>query len=298
MSHYYYKESRVIPRNILFILFAGLFLFGCKNPTAPSYTEPGYQSDDLDELRKSPEYVDLSKYELDDPEDSYVPKISPEEPDSEDNPDVIHIKYDRPVNGYTVTVDLFDGNFAKMHFDNGSSGFTVEIDSFEEPQLYDLDTGTYNGEEIVLKYIPLPSGEMISDNCTFFFSDVDFDGKEELLVTDLYGGPRGMNAYTVYEKGQKKPRMDPPFDIINDWTRFNAKLGTISQSTYYGFLDEKSALREDLIYTLQSKGRFVLTDSILVTMRLIGNKFVDSLATHYRRKDDKMVLVKDGTNVR
>ena len=46
LSHYY-KESRVIPRNILFILFVGVFLLNCKNPTAPSYTEPDYQSDTL-----------------------------------------------------------------------------------------------------------------------------------------------------------------------------------------------------------------------------------------------------------
>lgn len=124
-----------------------------------------------------------------------------------------------------------------------------------------------------------------------FFADVDFDGEDERVVTIPDGGPRGMNGYAVYEKGQKSPREDPPFDAINDWTSFNATQKTITQSTYYGFLDEKSALRENLVYTLHRNGRFVLTDSIMVTMRLVGGTFVDSLTTHYRIQGGKMVLV-------
>lgn len=90
------------------LLVLGVLICSCANNTP---TEKGFLPNDLDELRKSPEYVNLSKYVAEDPEDAYIPEKTPEESDSEDDLAITHIKYDRPVNGYTVTVDLYDGNF-------------------------------------------------------------------------------------------------------------------------------------------------------------------------------------------
>lgn len=61
-----------------------------------------------------------------------TPELEAEEWD-----DVIHIRYDRPVKGYTVTVDL-SGDYAEMHFEKGASSFTAEIDMFEEQLLYNI----------------------------------------------------------------------------------------------------------------------------------------------------------------
>ena len=101
-----------------------------------------------------------------------------------------------------------------------------------------------------------------------------------------------MNGYAVYEKGVESPREDPPFDAINDWTSFNAIEKTITQSTYYGFIDNKTTQMEELRYIRQQDGSLALTDSSMVLLRLQKNgTFVDSLRTHYRRQGDKMVLL-------
>lgn len=273
-------------KRFIIVLFAGLLLYACKNSEAPSLAEMGYQPNDLAELKNSPEYVDLSKYEIEEPEETYVPKISPKESDLEDDLAIAHIKYDRPVNGYIVTVDLFDGNFAKMHFEKGSSGFTADVDYFEEPQLYDLNAGSYKGKEIVLKYIPLPGGKMISEDCTFFFSDVDFDGTKELLVREPLAGPRGTGFYHVYELDGKE-RDDIPVGEISDWTTFNASEKSITQNMYYG-----PDCGEVLKYRRQQDGFFALTDSTFIEYGTRGNQIVDSVRTHYRKQGEKMVLVK------
>lgn len=124
-----------------------------------------------------------------------------------------------------------------------------------------------------------------------FFADVDFDGDDERVVTIPGGGPRGMNAYEVYEKGDTNPREDPPFYYINDWTVFDAAEKTITQNTYLGFIDDKTAQKEELLYSGEKDGSFALTDSTIVLMRLKGENFVDSIRVMYRKQGDKMVLV-------
>ena len=271
-------------RKILVALILVCLLCACKNGETPSLAEMGYQPNDLAELKKSPEYVDLSKYEIEEPKDTNALKLSPKESDSEDDLAIAHIKYDRPVNGYTVTVDLYDGNFAKMHFAKGSSGFTADVDYFEEPQLYDLDTSSYEGKESVLKYIPLPGGKMISEDCTFFFSDVDFDGTKELLVKEPLAGTRGTNLYHVYELDGTK-REDKPFFAICDMTHFNASEKSITQEEYYGIILGSNFLK----YRRQKDGSFALTDSTHIDYKV---DFSDSIRVHYRKQGEEMVLVK------
>ena len=75
-------------RNNVMYLALGLLLLSCKNGETPSLAEMGYQPNDLAELKNSPEYVDLSKYEIEEPEETNVPKITPKESDLED---AIHI---------------------------------------------------------------------------------------------------------------------------------------------------------------------------------------------------------------
>ena len=115
-------------------LALGLLLLSCKNSETPSLAELGYQPNDLDELKKSPEYVDLSNYEIEAPEETYVPKISPKESDLED---AIHIKYDQPINGYNVSVDLYpdgDGFYgpADLHFSRVNTSFSVHVGNFDD----------------------------------------------------------------------------------------------------------------------------------------------------------------------
>ena len=68
--------------------------------------------------------------------------------------------------------------------------------------------------------------EILSKYSPFFFSDVNFDGKEELLINDYNGGARGSNAYEVYEVSPYHAEIlkDPPFNVLEDGiTEFDPK---------------------------------------------------------------------------
>ena len=107
-----------------YIIIALVLLVGCKNN---SHQEQAYEEDVIEYY----EYVEQ-------------PTDAPEE-EEEEWDDVIHIRYDRPVKGYTVTVDLYSGDYAEMHFEKGASSFTAEIDMFEEQLLYNKKgIGEYN----------------------------------------------------------------------------------------------------------------------------------------------------------
>lgn len=272
-------------RNNVMYLALGLLLLSCKNSETPSLAEMGYQPNDLAELKKSPEYVDLSKYEIEESEDSYVPEISPKESDLEG---AIHIKYDQPINGYNVTVDLYPegGTFygpADLHFSKGNTSFSVHVGNYDDIH-FDRETVLHGGDTITLKYTSLPRGKMISPDCTFFFSDVDFDGTKELLVREPLYGPRGSNGYHVYELDGTE-RDDDPFQGISDMTEFNASEKSITQKYYYGVILGSNQLK----YRRQRDGSFALTDSTHVDYKV---DFTDSIRFHYRKQGDKMVLVK------
>ena len=205
---------------------------------------------------------------------------------------VIHIKYNEPINGYDVTVDMYpdaDGEDlehygpATLHFKKGNTKFDVEIDEFSEDH-FDEGKVLKDGETITLKHTPLPKGKMISEDCTIFFSDVDYDGTKELLIKEPLAGPRGTNAYHVYELDGTE-REDVPFFAISDLTEFNATEKSITQTEYSGVI-----LGSDLLkYRRQRDGSFALTDSTHIDYKA---DFTDSIRTHYHKQGDKMVLVK------
>ena len=272
-------------RKILTVLLAGCLLYACKNGGTPNLAALGYQPNDLAELKKSPEYVDLSNYKIEEPKDESASQLSRKESRSEST---VYIKYDRPVNGYTVTVDLHpEGGDtygpADMHFSQGNSSFTVSVDHFEEDH-FNRKTILQDGDTITLRHTPLPKGQTISPDCTFFFSDVDFDGNKELLVREPEFGPRGTAGYHVYELDGTK-RDDEPFYAISDMTEFNASEKSITQKYYFGVILGSNYLK----YRRQKDGSFALTDSTHIDYKV---DFSDSVRVQYRKRGDTMVLVK------
>ena len=194
-----------------YFIFAFLLLFGCKNTNPPSLADLGYIPNDLEEIRKSPEYVPLSEYKV--PEEDGNAMITPVEKEPEEE-SVVHIKYTQPINGYVVSVDLYPDAFgeeldfhgpATLHFKKGNTDFSVEIDEFMENH-FDSETVFKRGQTVQIKPTPLPAGEMISENCTIFFSDVDFDGTKELLVKEPLAGTRGTNLYTSMSRMEWRER--------------------------------------------------------------------------------------------
>jgi len=66
----------------------------------------------------------------------------------------------------------------------------------------------------------------------FFFEDVDFDGKDELVIVDFNAGQRGYNEYTVYKSNYKYGNMYnlvniEPFSILDQLSTFDQENKTI-----------------------------------------------------------------------
>ena len=249
-----------------YIIIALVLLVGCKNN---SHQEPVSVDDGID-------YYEYEEQ----------PTTTLAEQEEEDWDDVIHIRYDKPVKGYTVTVDI-SGDYAEMHFEKGSSSFTAEIDMFEEQLLYEEGVGEYNGKETVLPYVPLIFGKKITPEGTFGFFDVDFDGKDELVYAAYTQGYHGRTAFRVFELDGTE-RVDEPFDWnIDEVTEFNR-----SEKSITIFRDGDWDGGDVLKYRLQSDGAFQVTDSTHILYKHSEDIVTDSIRFHYRKQGDKMVLVK------
>ena len=64
-----------------------------------------------------------------------------------------------------------------------------------------------------LDYLPKSKNEYLSHNSPFFFSDVDFDGEEELIINNWKCGIRHCNTYDVYKitNNEVKQLTEAPF---------------------------------------------------------------------------------------
>ena len=178
-------------------------------------------------------------------------------PVEETTASVIHLRYDKPINGYTVTADVTpnesgtDGS-AELTFTKGDISFVAFVDFFVKDgfNLGDIDK---NSEEVVLQYSAKPKGVMLYSKEPFCFSDVDFDGTEEILVLDYGQGVHGVNAYRVFEPNGKL-REDAPFKELDDHYEFDAAQKTIACKYYE---DPETGPFND-IYKRQKDGSFEL----------------------------------------
>lgn len=269
-----------------YYILALVLLVGCKsgNPSCPA--ELGYMPNDLEELRNSPEHVDLTQYSF--AEEDRNAMITPAEKEPEERDDVIRIRYDRPVKGYTVTADLHDNYFAKVHFKKGNSGFTIGITDFYERLLDDPAVGENDGKETVLPYVPITFGTNISTDGTFGFYDVDFDGQDELIYVAFGQGSHGCTAFQVFELDGTE-RDDAPYDwSVDEFTEFNRKERSITLHRYGGLMDGGDIVK----YKRQPDGSFQVTDSTGIIYGIKGNIITDSIRFHYRKQGNNMVLVK------
>ena len=269
-----------------YLILALVLLVGCKNNNPPSLAELGYMPNDLEELRNSPEHVDLTQYSFVEEDRNAI--IAPAEKEAEERDDVIHIRYDRPVKGYTVTVDLYDNYFAEVHFKKGKSGFTVGITDFYERLLDDPAIGENNGSETVLPYVPITFNTKISTEGSFGFFDVDFDGQDELIYVAFGQGSHGCTAFQVFELDGTE-RDDAPYDwSVDEFTEFNRKERSITLHRYGGLMDGGDIVK----YKRQPDGSFQVTDSTHILYKHSEDIVADSIRFHYRKQGDKMVLVK------
>ena len=167
-----------------------------------------------------------------------------------------HVRYDRPINGYTVTAVIepyedADWGSAVLTFTKGNTSFSVYVDSFTK-EGFSLK-GYDASEEIVLQYVPKPKDVILYDKEPFCFTDIDYDGVEEILVLESGGGVHGVNAYLIFEKDGTQ-REDGPFKEFDEHVEFDAKNKTITRYYY----EDAESERTNLIYKYQKDGLFRL----------------------------------------
>lgn len=172
----------------------------------------------------------------------------------------IFIKYKQPVNGYDVTVVCLPYNYtydkernteiwgnALLCFEKKDSRFYIYNESFSDSVLYYVNEQEVRDNMILeLDYLPKSKNEYLSHNSPFFFSDVDFDGEEELIINNWKCGIRHCNTYDVYKITNNEvkqlteaPFVNPTGKISNYNSEFDSVNKTITihkrtRSTYYG----------------------------------------------------------------
>lgn len=184
----------------------------------------------------------------------------------------VYIRYDKPVNDYLVNGEFYPFNdqsetgqvtlrfksltggqdFVFTNVGESEVGYPDNPSKFTGFNIYeyifaDENARFHDGDTLMFRYNTLPSvfeGSPLYYYAEFQFFDVDFDGKDEFLVSDYYRG-KGGNNYTVYEitsNGLMKKSFKP-FDRITNVTIFNSEKRVItdvlndgvftSEYTYY-----------------------------------------------------------------
>lgn len=158
----------------------------------------------------------------------------------------VYITYNQPINGYDVYItcdarwewsDLAYGNQALLTFVNDTSRFFVLNESFYINDFDKIMDRTYEAMREI-PHIPLGIQQLIfymdyhknptpkdslDYNAPFFFSDVDFDGEQELVITSHKTGQRGTNTYKIYkyESYSCWQMTKRPYTDFDGFTRFD-----------------------------------------------------------------------------
>lgn len=177
----------------------------------------------------------------------------------------IFIKYKQPVNGYDVTVVCLPYNYtydkernteiwgnALLCFEKKDSRFYIYNESFSDSVLYYVNEQEVRDNMILeLDYLPKSTKEYLSHNSPFFFSDVDFDGEEELIINNWKCGIRHCNTYDVYKitNNEVKQLTEAPFvnptgkisnynsdfDSVNKTITIHKRIGSAYYGGYYKY---------------------------------------------------------------
>ncbi len=169
---------------------------------------------------------------------------------------IFYVRYEKPINGFTVTAEIepyeeADWGPTTLTFSKGDISFSVYVDAFTK-EGFSLK-GYDASEEIVLQYLPKPKDVILYDKESFCFTDIDYDGVDEILVLESGGGVHGVNAYLIFEKDGTQ-REDGPFKEFDEHVEFDAKNKTITRYYY----EDAESERTDLIYKYQKDGLFRL----------------------------------------
>lgn len=220
-------------------------LVGCQNKNNNSFKDPDTTPNWFEELK---DFTIPSKYVLG---------------DSINNDSLIHVyfKYKQLINGYEVTGKWFpydkysETGFVLMYFKNEETGFKM---GYIEPKYssYDIDKimlakdfiGHQNDSIYLLDYTSPDTTDYFKDingyspisfYSPFQFLDVDFDGTDELLISD-WGQTQAGNHYDVIKilDNNDTEKLDyMPLDRLTNVDRINLKNKTITIVDFDGAAD-------------------------------------------------------------
>lgn len=153
----------------------------------------------------------------------------------------VFINYKQKVNSYRVKIIWFpfiykqgytDYGLAILYFQNDTSEFYLYNEIFHDDGLYKY-MPLKDGDSISLDYTQKNPDDYLAENSVpFFFQDIDFDGKDELLITKWNCGSRNSSTYYVYkisEEGDVYLINEEPFNNMeNGHTEFNPLNKTIT----------------------------------------------------------------------
>ena len=114
-----------------------------------------------------------------------------------------------------------------------SPDFEVDWEKINNGEVFEMKYGDFYNLS-TLKELASKEG-IYSLETPFFFEDVNFDGKKELIITEKRNGQRGFDSYKVYSINEFRPEIDL-YDITNSLpyvkfdssTEFNPKDKTIT----------------------------------------------------------------------
>lgn len=164
----------------------------------------------------------------------------------------VHLNYKQIVEGYSVMVDfnprtsithgqccteLYIGK-ATIHFTKDGFSFAIECEEFSDSSLicysksdkelvskndHSIDLSEIeSGDTIIIDYIPPKDKEYFSWNSPFYFLDMDFDGKKDLVVNNMGCGYYGGNTYDVFSIENGKPRKLTGYPFEQDDVKLNS----------------------------------------------------------------------------
>jgi hypothetical protein len=201
-----------------YILLLALFLF---NPSAHAKEKQESFFDGTKTIHlKFTDVID-DKYTVNvlwTPDDGYVPVLV--------GPATIRFIKDSG-SVFSVSVDAFHLPFDALNklgllkFDDSGNYHTLAVDL---TKVYPVEYSTTGKDSLFDSFH--------GNNVPFFFEDIDFDGKDELIIVDFGTGQRRVDDYKVYKPTYKNGNMynlatDKPFNMLDQKSTFNKENRTI-----------------------------------------------------------------------
>lgn len=136
-----------------------------------------------------------------------------------------YIHYRQYINGYKVEVEWLKGDYIDEHLVFGDvlihfikedgKGYTVHNPMYWDERLNAKEVRTKTGATFEIDYT-LKNDKYLATNTPFYFEDMDFDGKDELVVVEWKGGRQSAHVYVVYDINDyyADKITSPPFDHI------------------------------------------------------------------------------------